>query len=54
MPLFIPRLFELLPVYQHIVSDRGTLCGDTKQGSEGGVTGSASVETEDELIEIGL
>ena len=29
-------------------------CGDAEQGTEGGVPGSAAVEAEDELVEIGL
>ena len=39
---------------QHVVGDRFGADGDGEQGAEGGVPRSASVEAEDELVEIGL
>ena len=39
---------------QHVVGDRFGADGDGEHGAEGGVPRSASVEAEDELVEVGL
>ena len=48
------RLCTLFRRNQHVVGDRFGADGDGEQGAEGGVARSASVEAEDELVEIGL
>ena len=52
--MLMEGLSRCLRFDQHLVGDRPPLRGDAKEGAEGGVARPATVEAENEFVEVGL